>query len=214
MSLGVVARFAVYDFTGYYDVNFVGKEVKDPTRNIPIACVTTCCIVAMCFLLVDIAVIGSLNWDPDTGGYVELVTSGAESSNFIMALFCEQLISREFAIFFTFIVSITIFGSCFSFIIGLAQVPYTAAKDGYFYDFLAHQHEYYKGLSDYSLLFVGALSTIFCFVELEIIVEGMLTMMLLVQFMGQGWGLIWYRWFTPVEEQEEAPFSVPMFPIP
>merc|ERR1719494_378541 len=32
--------------------------------------------------------------------------------------------------------------------------------------------------------------------------------------MGQGWGLIWYRWFTPVETQEVAPFSVPMFPIP
>merc|ERR1719494_328921 len=32
--------------------------------------------------------------------------------------------------------------------------------------------------------------------------------------MGQGWGLIWYRWFTPVETQEVAPFSVPFFPIP
>ena len=42
----------------------------------------------------------------------------------------------------------------------------------------------------------------------------MLTMMLFVQFMGQGWGLIWYRYFTPEEDQEEAGFSVPMFPIP
>merc|ERR550532_529201 len=32
--------------------------------------------------------------------------------------------------------------------------------------------------------------------------------------MGQGWGLIWYRYFTPEESQEEAPFSVPGFPIP
>eukprot|EP00493_Phyllostaurus_siculus_P015403 UN15639 len=88
--MAVAARFAVYDFTGYYDVNFVGNEVQSPAKNIPIACVATCCIVAMCFLLVDIAVIGSLNWDPDTGGYVELVTSGAESSNFIMALFASS----------------------------------------------------------------------------------------------------------------------------
>jgi len=214
VSMAVAARFAVYDFTGYYDVNFVGNEVQSPAKNIPIACVATCCIVAMCFLLVDIAVIGSLNWDPDTGGYVELVTSGAESSNFIMALFCETIISREFAIFFTFIVAITIFGSCFSFIIGLAQVPFTAAQDGYFYEFLSHQHEEYKGLSDYSLLFVGALSAVFCFVELEIVIEGMLTMMLFVQFMGQSWGLIYYRYFVAKEDQETGPFSIPLFPIP
>jgi len=37
VSLGVAARYAVYDFTGYYDVNFIGKEVQDPKRTIPIA---------------------------------------------------------------------------------------------------------------------------------------------------------------------------------
>merc|ERR1711953_390393 len=172
----------------------------------------------MCFFLVDVAVIGSLEWDPSPAegppGYVNLVTSGAESSNFIMALFCEQLISREFAIFFTLIVAITIFGSCFSFSIGLAQVPFTAAQDGYFYEFLSHQHEEYKGLSDYSLLFVGALSAVFCFVELEIVIEGMLTMMLFVQFMGQSFGLIYYRYFVAKEDQETGQFSIPLFPIP
>merc|ERR1719242_2449724 len=216
LSLGVAARFAVYDFTGYYDVCFVGTEVQDPRKTIPLACVGTCVVIAMCFFLVDIAVIGSLEWDPNATppGYVELVTSGADSANYIMALFCETMISRDFAIFFTLIVVITIFGSCFSFMIGLAQIPYTAAKDGYFYDFLAHQHEKHAGLQDYSLLLVGGLSTIFCFLDLEVVIEGMLTMMLLVQFMGQGWGLIYYRYFTPVETQEPPVFKVPMFPIP
>jgi len=214
ISLGVAARFAVYDFTGYYDVCFVGEEVQNPSENIPIACVVTCVVVAMCFFLVDIAVIGSLQWDPDKGGYVELVTSGADSANYIMAIFCEEMISRGFAIFFTIIVVITIFGSCFSFMIGLAQIPYTAAKDGYFYVFLAHQHPTMKGLSDYSLLFVGGLSTIFCFLELELVIEGMLTMQLLIQFMSQGFGLMYYRYLVHEEDQEEAPFSCPAFPIP
>lgn len=214
VSLGVAARFAVYDFTGYYDVCFVGKEVKNPRENIPIACVVTCVVVAMCFFLVDIAVIGSLEWDPAKGGYVELVTSGADSANYIMALFCETHVSRGFAIFFTIIVVITIFGSCFSFMIGLAQIPYTAAKDGYFYVFLAHEHATMKGLSDYSLLFVGGLSTIFCFLELEIVIEGMLTMQLLIQFMSQGFGLMYYRYLVHEDDQEEAGFSVPLFPIP
>ena len=44
----------------------------NPTETIPIACISTCCIVAMVFFLVDIAVIGSLEWDPSTDppGYV------------------------------------------------------------------------------------------------------------------------------------------------
>lgn len=214
VSLGVAARFAVYDFTGYYDVNFVGKEVQNPRETIPIACIVTCCVVAIVFFLVDVAVIGSLEWDPAKGGYVELVTSGAESANYIMALFCETHVSRGFAIFFSIIVVITIFGSCFSFMIGLAQIPYTAAKDGYFYAFLKHEHEQYKGLSDYSLLFVGGLSTIFCFLELEVVIEGMLTMQLLIQFMAQGFGLMYYRYLVHEDDQKEAPFSVPWFPFP
>merc|ERR1719499_1234271 len=216
VSMAVAARFAVYDFTGYYDVNFVGKEVQNPRKTIPVACIMTCCVIAMCFFLVDVAVIGSLEWDPnaDPPGYVELVTSGAESANFIMALFCETHISRNFAIFFTIVVVVTIFGSCFSFMIGLAQIPYTAAKDGYFYDFLAHEHETMKGLSDYSLLFVGGLSTIFCFLELEVVIEGMLTMQLLIQFMAQGFGLMYYRYLVHEDDQEEPGFKVPLFPIP
>merc|ERR1719471_672164 len=40
-------------------------------------------------------------------------------------------------------------------------------------------------------------------------------MMLLVQFMGQGWGLIYYRYFVPEELQEPNDhFAVPLFPIP
>ena len=46
-SFWIAARYAVYDFTGYYDVNFVGNEVQNPSKTIPIACVTTCCVVAM-----------------------------------------------------------------------------------------------------------------------------------------------------------------------
>jgi amino acid transporter len=214
VSLGVAARYAVYDFTGYYDVCFVGKEVQNPRETIPFACIVTCVVVAMCFFLVDVAVIGSLPWKPEEGGYVEQVLSESDSANYIMATFCETHISRGFAIFFTIIVVITIFGSCFSFMIGLAQIPYTAAKDGYFYVFLAHEHEHYKGLSDYSLLFVGGLSTIFCFMSLDIVIEGMLTMQLLIQFMSQGFGLMYYRWLVHPDDQEEAGFSVPMFPLP
>merc|ERR1719210_463842 len=71
-----------------------------------------------------------------------------------------------------------------------------------------------KGLSDYSLLFVGGLSTVFCFLELEIVIEGMLTMQLLIQFMSQGFGLMYYRYLVHEDDQEEPGFKTPLFPAP
>jgi len=71
-----------------------------------------------------------------------------------------------------------------------------------------------KELSDYSLLFVGGLSTIFCFLELEIVIEGMLTMQLLIQFMSQGFGLIYYRYLVHPDDQQIGAFTCPCFPIP
>jgi hypothetical protein len=39
-------------------------------------------------------------------------------------------------------------------------------------------------------------------------------MQLLIQFMCQGFGLMYYRYLVHIDDQEEAPFSVPLFPIP
>merc|ERR1719510_1394270 len=59
-SLGNAARFGIYDFTGYYDVNFIGKEVQNPTRTIPIAGIVTCAVVFVIYFATYIAVMAYL----------------------------------------------------------------------------------------------------------------------------------------------------------
>merc|ERR1712241_768836 len=50
--------------------------------------------------------------------------------------------------------------------------------------------------------------------ELEVVIEGMLTMQLLIQFMAQGFGLMYYRFLVHVDDQEEPGFKCPLFPVP
>merc|ERR1719189_3304530 len=72
-SLGNAARFGIYDFTGYYDVNFIGEEVQNPEKTIPLAGVATCIIVCIVYFLTYLSVMAFLPWDPAEGGYVALV---------------------------------------------------------------------------------------------------------------------------------------------
>ena len=39
--------------TGYYDVCFMGGEVRDPKRVIPLSCIMTCCVVSVIYILVS-----------------------------------------------------------------------------------------------------------------------------------------------------------------
>eukprot|EP00485_Elphidium_margaritaceum_P001651 CAMPEP_0202691058 /NCGR_PEP_ID=MMETSP1385-20130828/5878_1 /ASSEMBLY_ACC=CAM_ASM_000861 /TAXON_ID=933848 /ORGANISM="Elphidium margaritaceum" /LENGTH=430 /DNA_ID=CAMNT_0049346403 /DNA_START=17 /DNA_END=1306 /DNA_ORIENTATION=- len=186
-SMGLCARFGVYDFTGYFDVNYVGSEVANPKANIPKAGVMTCCYVCLIYILVNIAVLGYLPWDPAQGGFVLLVQEELDSSNYIMAIFAEKLWGRGFAIFFVIIVLVTIYASCFALMLGYAMIPAAAAKNKFFYAWFAHESK--PGLYDRSLLFIGALTLICCFIPLDVVIEALLTTRLLIQFIAQSVGL-------------------------
>jgi len=209
-SLGNAARFGIYDFTGYYDVNFIGKEVKDPERTIPLAGVATCIIVCIVYFLTYISVMAFLPWDPAEGGYVAQVQGDGNAAAYIMSTFCEKMIGRNFAIFFTFVVIYCIYGSCFSLMLGFAQIPYAAAKAGMFLEMFAHEHVT-KGFADYSLLFMGFFSCIFCFLDLGVVIEGMMTTNIVAMFLANSLSLVYHRWQNP---NFDRPYEMPLYPLP
>lgn len=208
-SLGNAARFGIYDFTGYYDVNFIGKEVKNPTRTIPIAGIVTCAVVCVIYFGTYIAVMAYLPWDPEEGGFVGLVEGGGNAAAYIMAIFCEKMLGRGFAIFFTLVVIYCIYGSCFSLMLGFAQIPYAAAKNGMFYKVFAHEHA--TGFADYSLLFMGILSCMFCFVDLATVIEGMMTTTIFTMFLANSLALVVHRKRYP---DIKRPYEMPLYPLP
>lgn len=182
-------------------------EVKNPRRNIPKSCIWTCAILCPTFIVIIIAISGVVPWTD----LVEKMLVGDLGAIYVMSTFCEMLLGRPFAIFFTFVVVYTIFGSCFALLLGYAFIPYSAARDGYFYAWFGHEHATKKGLADYSLLFLGALSAALCFVDLSLLIEGMLTTRVLVQFILQAIGVVILRKKAP---NALRVYKMPMYPLP
>lgn len=209
-AVSAATRFGVYDMTGYYDVCFMGGRVQNPRRTIPISCISTCIIVGCTYILVYLAVLGHLPWQNFIDMYSDDYSGNPPG---IMSLFTESRINKEFAYFFTAIVAITIFGSTYSMLCGFGYLPYAAAKDGLFFSTFAHESERHPGLADRSLILVVLLTLPWCFFSLDVVIDAMTTCLVLVQFVGQAVGLLYYRWRIPRTDQPEG-WRMPLFPIP
>ena len=213
LGLGMSARIGVYDFTGYFDICQMGEEVKNPKWTLPVSCVGTCVIVTFIYFLVYLAVSGCMPWETRDGvvGFTTLVASEADSANYIMSLFAERLWGHNFAVFFTVVVAFTIFGSCFALILGYAHVPYAAARDGFFLSWFGVEHPTRQGLPYRSLIVIGMLSALCCLLDLGLLIEGMITSRLLLQFIAQAVAVIVRRRSQP---DVERTFKVPLYPLP
>jgi amino acid transporter len=61
-GMGAAMLIATYDYWGYYNVCFLGAEIKDPGRTIPRALILSIFIVAIIYIVMNIAVLGVLPW--------------------------------------------------------------------------------------------------------------------------------------------------------
>lgn len=207
VGIGAGARIGVYDFSGYQDVCQMGDEVKSPRRNLPIACTWTFYVVCVVYFAVYLAILGYLPWQD----VVAQLESGANESNYIMAMFCERMISKGFAVFFVIVVTITIFGSCFSLVLGYVNVPFAAARGGYFFSIFGHEHPTKQGLADYTLLTLGTLSALCCFLNLGDLLEVLMVPRLLLQYVAQTVGLMMIR---PKYKGMPDVYRMPLYPLP
>src|SRR5437016_2595523 len=62
LGLGAAARVGIYDYLGYYDVCFIGDEVKDPGRAIPRSIIISLIAVGAIYLTMNLAIIGVVPW--------------------------------------------------------------------------------------------------------------------------------------------------------
>jgi amino acid transporter len=82
MGLGAAARVGVYDYLGYYDICYIGEEVKDPGRVIPRSILVSLSVIAVLYLGMNLSVIGVvgvvifLGWAKQTGKWPFLAARG------------------------------------------------------------------------------------------------------------------------------------------
>ena len=61
-GLGAASRVGVYDYLGYYDICYIGDEVKDPGRVIPRSIIISVLAVAAIYFAINLSIIGVVPW--------------------------------------------------------------------------------------------------------------------------------------------------------
>jgi amino acid transporter len=204
LGLGAATRIGIYDYLGYYDVCFIGDEVREPGRVIPRSIIISTAAVAAIYLGINLAIIGVVPWR-------EFVPASAHAeSGFIVSVFMQKVYGPRVAAAFTLLVLWTAFGSVFALLLGYSRIPYAAAQSGYFFRAFARLHPT-KGFPHVSLLVLGVLSILAGFFPLGTVIDALIVTRILVQFMGQVVGLMVLRRRRP---DMPRPYRMWLYPVP
>jgi amino acid transporter len=205
--LGAAARVGVYDYLGYYDVCYIGDEVKDPGKVIPRSILISLIAVVAIYITINLALIGVVSWR-------EFVPAAGKPMPDppppVVSWYIEKLYGAGAAKIFTVMVLWTAFASCFSLLLGYSRIPYAAARDGNFFSLFGRIHPR-KDFPHISLLFVGGLSILCSLLPLMTVIDALLTTRIAVQFIGQIAAVLWLRRRSP---EMDRPFRIWFYPVP
>lgn len=202
VALGAAARIGIYDYLGYYDICFIGDEVKQPGRVIPRAVMLSLVLVALIYLAVNLSIIGVVPWRE--------FASAENVSKPVVTMMMAKIYGSDFAQLFTVLVLWTMVACCFAMLLGYSRIPYAAARDGSFFRVFGKVHPR-MGFPHVSLVVVGLIAAAATFVKLGTLIDALLTTRIVVQFAGQIGALVLLRTLKP---QMERPFRMWLYPLP
>jgi len=204
LGLGAAARIGIYDYLGYYDVCYIGDEVRDPGRVIPRSILISVVAVAAIYIGINLSLIGVIPWR-------DFVPAAEHpESGFIVSIFMQRIYGEGVATFFTLLILWTAFGSVFALLLGYSRIPFAAATSGYFFRAFGRLHPT-KDFPYISLLVLGAISIVAGFFSLGTVIDALIVTRILVQFMGQVVGLMLLRRRAP---DMPRPYRMWLYPLP
>jgi amino acid transporter len=201
-GLGAASRVGIYDYLGYYDVCYIGEEVKTPGRVIPRSILISLVAVALIYFAINLSLIGVVPWR-------EFVPA-KDPPDAVASIFMEKLYGTKVAGIFTIMVLWTAVGSIFALMLGYSRIPYAAAQNGDFFKIFGRLHST-KQFPHISLLVIGLVSIVCSFLPLMTVIDALLITRILVQFIGQIIGVILLRRRAPALER---PYRIWLYPIP
>ena len=203
-GLGGAMLVATYDYWGYYNVCYLGDEIKDPTRNIPRALLLSILLVACLYLMMNLCILAVIPWR-------EMLQAGHNNSGFyVVSLFMQRIYGQWAARLVTGLVILAAFASVFSLTLGYSRVPYAAALDGNYFRAFARVHPVYR-FPHVSLLALGLVAAAFCFLRLKDAIAALVVIRLILQFLVQAVGVIVLRITRP---EVPRPFRMWLYPLP
>jgi APA family basic amino acid/polyamine antiporter len=204
LGLGAGLLVAIYDYWGYYNVNFFAGEVKEPEKTVPRAIIISILLVSVIYLVMNTAVLGVIPWQEFAG------TAKTDAQRFVISVMMERIYGHEAAIVVTLLIMITAFSSVFSLLLGYSRVPYAAALDGNYFRIFAKVHDKHH-FPYVSLLIMGSIAALFCFLKLADVIAALVVIRILIQFLAQIVGLMVLRRTRP---EMPRPFKMWLYPVP
>ncbi len=105
VGLGAASRIGIYDYLGYYDICYIGDEVKQPAKVIPRSILLSILFVAIIYFAINLSVIGIVPLR-------EFVPAGDRPiSKFVVSVVMERIYGRTAGSLFTAAIPWTAFGS-------------------------------------------------------------------------------------------------------
>jgi basic amino acid/polyamine antiporter, APA family len=202
-GMGAAMLIATYDYWGYYNVCFLGGEVRDPGRTIPRALILSIVAVAAIYIVMNISVLGVVPWR-------EMAAHWGNQNNYIISVFMERMYGNWAGRAIAVLIIWTAFASVFSLLLGYSRVPYAAALDGNYFSAFARVHPE-KRFPTVSLLVLGAVAIVFCLLRLADVIAALVVIRILLQFIVQAVGVIVLRRRQP---DLPRPFRMWMYPLP
>jgi amino acid transporter len=209
MGLGGGLLISAYDYWGYYNVCFLGAEVRNPARTIPRAVLGSIAIVGALYLAMNVAVLGVLPWQ-------SLTHEDARARQYTMAVFVEKAFAAHAwahtaascAVIFIALASIA---SVFALLLGYSRIPYAAAEDGNFPAIFARLHPRHR-VPTVALLTLCGVTLLCCLFRLQEVIASLVVVRIVFQFLLQGIAVMLPR--HRAARRLAGSFRMPLYPLP
>jgi amino acid transporter len=204
IGLGAGMLISSYDYWGYYNVCFLGAEVRDPQRTIPRAVLGAIGIVATLYLLMNVSVLGVLPWREMTQ-YTD-----SHARMFTMAVLMERTYGHTAASVLVILIAVAALASVFALLLGYSRIPFAAARDGNFPAWFGALHRKHL-IPKHALLTLGGITLVCCVFRLQEVITTLVVIRILFQFLLQGVATLLPK---HRRQRKERGFRMPLYPLP
>jgi amino acid transporter len=197
-GLGGGLVIALYDYTGYGTVAYMGAELKNPGRTLPGSIILSILAIGALYLAMQVGILGAAPWQ-----------EVAKSTN-VAATVVGMYWGQKGAILVSVLVMIAAIASIFTGLLGSSRVLFNAARDGVFFSSFGKLHPRLH-FPHVALVVMGSIVAIGSFFDVPAIINMLTGITVLVQTLGQVVALTVLRKRQPGLHR---PYRQTLYPLP
>lgn len=197
----------IYDYLGYNTTAYLGAEIRNPGRVMPRSIIYSIVGIMVIYLLLQIGVLGALDWH-------QMLDPNSIASTSVASAVLQATWGKSAADVVTVLILVTAFASVLTGLLGGSRVPYDAARDGVFFRSCSRLHRKHE-FPTLGLLTMGVVTAIGFLIgrhtDLNTLINLLTTVMVIVQAFAQVLAVTVLRKRQP---DLRRPYTMWRYPLP